>query len=83
MRKNTIEIGDLVQIRANAKYQNGRLGRIIGNHLIRTSSGNDLVLYTVQFSDTESFDFEGHCLALVRSTKPHKSGKKDITYETR
>lgn len=83
MRKDTIEVGDIVQIRAVAKHHAGRVGRVIGSRFVVDHFGDGQILYTVQFSDTEAAEYDGHKFKIIRSTLPHESGTKDITYETR
>ena len=80
MSSYDLSIGDIVQIRSGAKFNAGLIGRIIGTRLSTDSKGNDILLYTVQFSDTKSDEFVALYLQPVRSIKPQRDEKP---YQTR
>lgn len=70
MHKIDFEVGDVVQIRANAKEKYiGRVGVIIGIRYKDLESGPALV-YTVKFSDTDGADFVTDHFNFIRSAEP-------------
>lgn len=78
-----IQTGDLVQLRASAKQNAGRVGRVIGIQYAKGKKAEGFLLYTVQFTDKEAVCLDAGKLNLLRATKPHESGRKDIDYERR
>lgn len=70
MRKIDFEVGDVVQIRANAKEDYiGRVGVIIGIRYKNLDTGPALV-YTVKFSDKDGADFLTDHFNFIRSAEP-------------
>ena len=69
MRKFDYEVGDFVQIRANAKNNIGRIGLIIGVRFKDFENGPALV-YTVKFSNKEAADFVPDHFNFIRSAEP-------------
>lgn len=61
VRKLDFEVGDIVQVKKQGKY-NGRIGLIIGT-TFRFVSGK--ILYTVQFNDKESIAVSGYGLKYL------------------
>ena len=80
-----INVGDIVQIRFTADRFVGHIGKVIGIRLVTVNRTIEpyMFLYTVKLSNKDSIEVDASKLTIVRSVKPHESGRKDITYERR
>lgn len=72
MRKIDYEVGDFVQIRANAKNNIGRVGVIIGIRYKEFDKIGPALVYTVKFSDQEAADFITDHFNFIRSAEAGK-----------
>lgn len=71
MRKIDFEVGDIVQIRANAKEKYiGRVGVIIGIRYKELDKTGPALVYTVKFSDKDGADFLTDHFNFIRSADP-------------
>ena len=71
MRKIDFEVGDVVQIRANAnKNYIGRVGVIIGIRYKELDNTGPALVYTVKFSDQDGADFLTDHFNYIRSADP-------------
>lgn len=69
MRKIDYEVGDFVQIRADAKNNIGRVGVIIGIRYKEFDKIGPALVYTVKFSDQEAADFITDHFNFIRSAE--------------
>jgi len=64
--KLDFEVGDFVQIRANAKNHVGKVGVIIGIRFKKMDRVGDAILYSVKFSDKDGADFIADNMKFLR-----------------
>lgn len=74
-----INVGDMVQIRPQAKEKAGKIGRVIS---IKTTKDYSDLSITVKFSDRSSANYYPFQLILLRSVRP-TNGKQEVHYEKR
>lgn len=72
MRKLDFEVGDVVQIRPNAKNHVGGVGLIIGSRYKKMNTAGEAIMYTVKFNDTDAADFIGDNMRFIRRTENGK-----------
>ena len=64
--KLDLEVGDFVQIRANATNHIGSVGVIIGIRYKKMDKVGEAILYSVKFSDKDGADFIADNLTFLR-----------------
>lgn len=65
-QKLDLEVGDFVQILANAKNHVGKVGVIIGIRFKKMDRAGEAILYSVKFSDKDGADFIADNMKFLR-----------------
>lgn len=60
-----IQVGDVVQLRADGKPHAGKIGQVIGIRYIKGDK-TDLLGYTIKFSDKKSVEVNGARITILR-----------------